>query len=66
MREISHRAKNMLSVVDASAHQTATAAPEDLIARFSERIQTLAANHPAAPFADVIGSRVVMRGPKLL
>jgi two-component sensor histidine kinase len=44
MREISHRAKNMLSVVDAIAHQTATRNPEDFVERFSERIQALAAN----------------------
>jgi PAS domain S-box-containing protein len=44
MREISHRAKNMLSVVDAIAHQTATRNPEDFVEHFSERIQALAAN----------------------
>jgi len=44
MSEINHRAKNMLSVVDAIAHQTATRAPEDFIERFSERIQSLSAN----------------------
>jgi PAS domain S-box-containing protein len=44
MREINHRAKNMLSVVHAIAHQTATKNPEDFIARFSERIQALSAN----------------------
>src|SRR5262249_52752651 len=44
MREINHRAKNMLSVVHAIAHQTATRNPEDFIARFSERIQALSAN----------------------
>jgi PAS domain S-box-containing protein len=44
MREINHRAKNMLSVVDAIAHQTAARSPEDFIARFSERIQALSAN----------------------
>ena len=44
MREINHRAKNMLSVVDAIAHQTATKNPEDFIERFSERIQALSAN----------------------
>ena len=38
MREINHRAKNMLSVVDAIAHQTATRAPKDFIERLSERI----------------------------
>jgi PAS domain S-box-containing protein len=84
MREINHRAKNMLSVVDAIAHQTATARPEDFVERFSERIQALAANQDLlirnewrgievedlvcaqlAPFADLIGSRIVVRGPKL-
>jgi PAS domain S-box-containing protein len=44
MREINHRAKNMLSVVEAIAHQTAAKNPEDFIERFSERIQALSAN----------------------
>jgi PAS domain S-box-containing protein len=44
MREVSHRAKNMLSVVHAIAHQTATKNPEDFVERFSERIQGLAAS----------------------
>jgi PAS domain S-box-containing protein len=44
MREINHRAKNMLSVVDAIARQTATKNPEDFVERFSERIQALSAN----------------------
>jgi PAS domain S-box-containing protein len=44
VREINHRAKNLLSVVDAIAHQTATKSPEDFIERFSERIQALSAN----------------------
>jgi PAS domain S-box-containing protein len=44
MREVNHRAKNMLSVVDAIAHQTASRNPEDFIERFSERIQALSAN----------------------
>jgi PAS domain S-box-containing protein len=44
MREINHRAKNMLSVVDAIAHQTATRNPEDFVERFSERVQSLSAN----------------------
>jgi PAS domain S-box-containing protein len=84
MREINHRAKNMLSVVDAIAHQTATRNPEDFIERFSERIQALSANQDLlvrnewngveiadlvraqlAHFADLIGSRIAMHGPKL-
>jgi len=44
MREINHRAKNMLSVVDAIAHQTVANNPEDFVERFSERIQALSAN----------------------
>jgi PAS domain S-box-containing protein len=45
MREINHRAKNILSVVQAIAHQTASKNPEDFIERFNERIQALSANH---------------------
>jgi PAS domain S-box-containing protein len=44
MREVNHRAKNMLSVIDAIAHQTATKNHEDFVERFSERIKALAAN----------------------
>src|SRR5260370_4875650 len=44
MREVSHRAKNMLSLVQAIARQTAAREPEDFIGRFTERIQALAAN----------------------
>jgi PAS domain S-box-containing protein len=44
MREINHRAKNMLSLVQAIARQTAARDPEDFIERFTERIQALAAN----------------------
>jgi PAS domain S-box-containing protein len=84
MREINHRAKNLLSVVDAIAHQTATKSPEDFMERFSERIQALSANQDLlvrnqwqgveieelvraqlAPFAGLIGPRIVVHGPKL-
>jgi PAS domain S-box-containing protein len=44
MREIDHRARNMLSLVQAIARQTATREPEDFVERFNERIQALAAN----------------------
>jgi PAS domain S-box-containing protein len=44
MREVNHRAKNMLSLVQAIARQTTTGEPEDFIGRFTERIQALAAN----------------------
>jgi two-component sensor histidine kinase len=84
MREVNHRAKNMLSVVDAIAHQTAAKNPEDFVERFSERIQALSANQDVlvrnawqgvdiealvraqlAHFADLIGSRIAVHGPKL-
>jgi two-component sensor histidine kinase len=44
MREISHRAKNMLSLVQSIARQTAAREPEDFIECFAERIQALVAN----------------------
>jgi PAS domain S-box-containing protein len=84
MREVNHRAKNMLSVVDSIAHQTAARSPEDFVERFSERIQALSANQDLlvrnewkgvdiadliraqlAHFADLIGSRIAVHGPKL-
>jgi two-component sensor histidine kinase len=84
MREVNHRAKNMLSVVDAIAHQTAAQNPKDFAERFSERIRALSANQDLlvrnewrgveikdlvraqlAHFADLIGSRIVVDGPKL-
>jgi PAS domain S-box-containing protein len=80
MREVNHRTKNMLSVVDAIAHQTATARPEDFVEHFSERIQALAANQDLlirngwhgveieglvrAQLSPFAG-RIVVRGPKL-
>jgi PAS domain S-box-containing protein len=44
MREVNHRAKNMLSVVHVIAHQTAAKNPEDFMERFSKRVQALSAN----------------------
>src|SRR5712675_718007 len=84
MGEISHRARNMLSLVQAIARQTAAREPEGFIERFTERIQALAANQDLlvrnewqgvdveelvraqlAHFADLIGSRIAVQGPKL-
>jgi two-component sensor histidine kinase len=84
MREVSHRAKNILSVVQAIAQQTACKNPEQFLKHFSERVRALSANHDLllrnewkgvdvddlvhsqlAPFADLIGLRVAVRGPKL-
>jgi PAS domain S-box-containing protein len=44
MREVNHRSKNLLSVVQGVARQTAAANPEDFLERFGERVQALAAN----------------------
>ena len=84
MREMNHRAKNMLGLVQAIARQTAARDPEDFIGRFSERIQALSANQELlvrgewkgvetedlvraqlAHFADLIGPRIAVHGPKL-
>jgi two-component sensor histidine kinase len=84
MREINHRAKNMLSVVQAIARRTATHEPKDFIERFTERIQALSANQDLlirdewkgvdvndlvrtqlAHFADLVGSRIAIHGPRL-
>lgn len=84
MREVNHRARNMLSVVDAIAHQTVADSPEDYVERVSERIRALAAYQDLlvrsewrgvevgdlvraqlSPFADLMGSRIVVGGPKL-
>jgi PAS domain S-box-containing protein len=81
MREVNHRARNMLGVVDAIARQTVR---EDYVERFSERIGALAAYQDLlvrsewqgveigdltrvqlSRFADLIGSRIAVEGPKL-
>jgi PAS domain S-box-containing protein len=43
-RESAHRAKNLISVVGAIAHQTATKNPEHFVERFSDRMEALSAN----------------------
>jgi two-component sensor histidine kinase len=45
LKEMDHRAKNILNVVQAIARQTAVASPGEFVPQFSERIQTLAASH---------------------
>jgi PAS domain S-box-containing protein len=45
LREVSHRTKNLLSIVQAIARQTAARNPDDFLDRFTRRIQALAANH---------------------
>jgi two-component sensor histidine kinase len=45
LKEMDHRSKNLLNVVQAIARQTAIASPGEFVPRFSERIHTLAASH---------------------
>jgi two-component sensor histidine kinase/CheY-like chemotaxis protein len=45
LKEMDHRSKNILNVVQAIARQTAIASPNEFVPRFSERIQTLATSH---------------------
>jgi two-component sensor histidine kinase/CheY-like chemotaxis protein len=45
LKEMDHRTKNILNVVQAIARQTAVTSPHEFVQRFSERIQTLAASH---------------------
>ncbi|MGA7326093.1 MAG: PAS domain S-box protein [Rhodomicrobium sp.] len=44
MREVNHRSKNMLAVVQSIARQTAATKPEEFVERFEERIRALAAS----------------------
>jgi PAS domain S-box-containing protein len=45
MREVNHRSKNLLSLVQAIAYQTAEGEPRDFVSRFSERLRALASSH---------------------
>jgi PAS domain S-box-containing protein len=44
LRELNHRTKNSLAVVQAIAHQTAGGTPSDFLERFSQRLRALAVN----------------------
>lgn len=44
MREVNHRAKNMLGLVQVVAKQTAASSPADFVQRFSARLRSLAAS----------------------
>ncbi|MBT3069647.1 PAS domain S-box protein [Rhodomicrobium sp. Az07] len=43
LREVNHRSKNMLALVQAIARQTVSTNPEDFLERFEERVRALAA-----------------------
>jgi len=45
MREVNHRAKNILSVVQAMAHQTQAGLHQEFVSEFEERIRGLSASY---------------------
>jgi PAS domain S-box-containing protein len=45
MREVNHRAKNILSVVQAMVHQIQASSYQEFISRFNERIRSLSASY---------------------
>jgi PAS domain S-box-containing protein len=45
LREVNHRAKNMLGLVQSIASQTVASNPTEFLQRFGGRLQALAANH---------------------
>ena len=66
MKEVNHRAKNMLTVVQAIARQTAVTKPEDFFEHFSSRVQSLASNQDllvkndwnAVPIEDLVRTQL--------
>ncbi len=70
MREINHRANNLLSVVQVVARRTVEATPEDFLDRLNERIQALGASHDllvksaweAVPLRDLVNSQLAHFG----
>src|SRR5260370_7932226 len=45
LREVNHRSKNLLSLVQAIAQQTVNTRPDEFLPRFQARVQALAASH---------------------
>ena len=66
LREVNHRAKNMLALVQAVARQTAASSPQDFIEKFSQRVQGLSANQDllvnsnwtTVPLEDLVRSQL--------
>jgi two-component sensor histidine kinase len=58
MLELSHRTKNLLSVVQSIANQTAASTPTDFVERFSERIQALSASHDLLALSEWRGVEI--------
>jgi PAS domain S-box-containing protein len=70
LREVSHRSKNMLAVVQAMAKQTAAKSPQDFVERFGQRVLALAASHDllvrsdwrSVSLEDLVGSQLAHFG----
>jgi two-component sensor histidine kinase len=58
MRELNHRSKNLLSMVQSIANHTAASSPADFVKRFSQRIQALAASHDLLVHSDWLGVEI--------
>ena len=73
MRELDHRARNMLTLVEAVARRTIAHEPREFTERFSKRIQALAANQEllvlsswrAVPLAALVRSQLAFLGDVL-
>jgi two-component sensor histidine kinase len=72
VREANHRARNILSVVQAIAHHTKASSVQEFIARFDERIRSLKASHDLLvktkwniPLAEVVRAQLAHFGPIL-
>lgn len=70
MREIGHRSKNLLALVQAMARQSARGAPKDFAQDFSERLQSLAATQDLvvaggarAPVSEIVRAQIAHIDP---
>jgi PAS domain S-box-containing protein len=61
MRELTHRSKNLLAVIQAMARQSLLlhTAPEEFVARFSERLNGLAGSHDLLLSDDWAGASLI-------
>lgn len=61
LRELSHRAKNLLTVIESIARQSAksSASKDDFVARFTERLRALALSHDLLARANAMSVSMV-------
>ncbi|MES2711200.1 MAG: PAS domain S-box protein [Pseudomonadota bacterium] len=73
LRELNHRAKNMLHLVETVARRTAATRPQEFVENFARRIQSLAANQDllvksdwhAVPLEEMVRSQLAHFGDLL-